>query len=69
MRDRLGQVEPAASAPERITSVWALPPRSKEIASRTMDFPAPVSPERTFKPFSKGISAFSMRAKFLILIA
>ena len=51
---------------ERAAGASARLPSRSEIASRTIDLPAPVSPERMLSPALKGISALSMTAIFLI---
>ena len=56
----------AFCAPVRIISREARSPKMAEIASMTMDLPAPVSPVRTLKPLSKAISACSITAIFSI---
>ena len=56
----------AFCSPVRIISREARSPKMAEIASMTMDFPAPVSPVRTLKPLSKAISACSITAIFSI---
>ena len=54
----------ARGAPVRMTSRYVRSPRMAEMASITMDLPAPVSPVSTLKPQSKQISACSITAIF-----
>ena len=56
----------ALSAPERISSLDVLSPRTALIESITIDLPAPVSPVMTFRPGSNSISTLSITAIFSI---
>ncbi|KYF57275.1 hypothetical protein BE08_23480 [Sorangium cellulosum] len=55
----------ASSAPGRICSALARPPRTSESAPTTIDLPAPVSPVSTLKPGSSRSSRASISMKFL----
>ena len=57
----------AVSACVLIISVVALSPRSRLTAPIIIDFPAPVSPEITFRPSPKETCSSSIMAKFLML--
>ena len=59
-------VTESLSQPVRIIPVSARCPISNPKASRSMDFPAPVSPLNTVKPFCKSKSSLSIKTTFLI---
>ena len=54
----------AVLAPVRIKSRLVRSPMMAPIESITMDLPAPVSPVRTLKPWSKVMSAWEITAMF-----
>ena len=56
----------ALAAPARTSSREVRLPRMALMESIRIDLPAPVSPVRTFSPFSKWTSAFWMTATFSI---
>ncbi len=58
----------AVSAPARIVSAgWARSPSKRVKASMRIDFPAPVSPVRTFRPGPNGTVSDSMTARLRTL--
>ena len=54
----------ASSVPERIRSVDVFPPSKRVKEPINIDFPAPVSPLKTFKPFSNSTKRLSIKAMF-----
>ena len=54
----------AFDAPFRTTSRVVLYPKTAPIASMMIDFPAPVSPVNTLKPYPNSMSQLSITAIF-----
>ena len=54
--------------PILITLLLTLSPRTKPIASRIIDLPAPVSPVKTLKPLFKSRLRLSIKTKFLMVM-
>ena len=59
-------VTQSLSAPCRIRLVSLLAPKTRPKLSSNIDFPAPVSPEKTVSPLEKGKSSFSIKTTLLI---
>ena len=62
LREKIAEIS-ALVLPSLIWLASALSPKTKARASNRMDLPAPVSPVRTVKPFSRSMSRVSTMTK------